>query len=62
MSTKEEVKSLIFSLAWCSWSNWHTKKVVKVMGRLGFTEEETMEQLVEFKGIINSPAGEGSPK
>lgn len=59
---REEVKSLIFSLAWCSWSNWHTKEVVKVLGRLGFTEEEAMEQLVEFKGIIKSPAGEGSPK
>lgn len=25
--TKDDIKGLLFSLAWCTWSNWHTGEV-----------------------------------
>lgn len=60
--TKDDIKGLLFSLAWCTWSNWHTGEVLEGLEKLGFTEEEAREQVIEFTKIIESPAGEGSPK
>ncbi len=54
--TKDDIKGFLFSLAWCTWSNHHAERVLGVLKRLGFTDEEAREQLTTFEGIIKNPS------
>ena len=59
--TSEEMDELLFSLAWCSWSAYHSENAKSLL-KGHFPELDTEKQIKRFKNIITQKPQEGSPK
>jgi hypothetical protein len=58
---EEQMKELLFSLAWCPFSRYHNENVHEILKK-AFPQGDFESSIQEFKEIYLSPPQSGSPK